>query len=74
MRMLSIEKLTNRAFLINFSIKSSVIRKNNSTKSQFHLQKYHFSEVNFKTRSVFANDKFVKLMQDVTMQIKIFEK
>ena len=27
-----------------------------------------------KTRSVFANDKFVKLMQDVTRQRKIFEK
>ena len=26
------------------------------------------------TRSVFANDKFVKLMQDVTRQRKIFEK
>ena len=27
-----------------------------------------------KTRSVFANDKFVKLMQDVTRERKIFEK
>ena len=27
-----------------------------------------------RTRSVFANDKFVKLMQDVTRQRKIFEK
>ena len=26
------------------------------------------------TRSVFANDKFVKIMQDVTRQRKIFEK
>ena len=26
------------------------------------------------TRSVFANDKFVKLMQDVTRERKIFEK
>ena len=37
-----------------------------------------FSEINFQivsiTRSVFANDKFVKLMQDVIRQRKIFEK
>ena len=33
----------------------------------------HVSD-NVITRSVFANDKFVKLMQDVTRQRKIFEK
>ena len=32
------------------------------------------AELYHTTRSVFANDKFVKLMQDVTLQRKIFEK
>ena len=34
----------------------------------------HTTAYYFITRSVFANDKFVKLIQDVTSQRKIFEK